>query len=74
MVWLALPDVWFLMDADMVLFCFPFHSAPSDNMCGNYELEASAGEECDPGPTAVASGIDMCCSSECKLIGDAECR
>ena len=40
-------------------------------MCGNGRIDK--GEECDGGGMGL-SGLDKCCSPDCKLVGDAECR
>ncbi|XP_019849541.1 PREDICTED: ADAM 17-like protease [Amphimedon queenslandica] len=46
--------------------CF---TAPSNNLCGNFIVDV--GEQCDPGPTGVLSGGDMCCTVGCRYKGNA---
>lgn len=41
------------------------------SQCGNMDLEA--GEQCDSFLIG-AKPIDQCCDTNCRLVGDAQCR
>ena len=39
---------------------------PSDSRCGDFIIDE--GEECDPGPSAILRGGDLCCLMDCTFI------
>ena len=44
---------------------FSLSLEPSDSCCGDFIIDE--GEECDPGPSAILRGGDLCCLMDCTF-------